>query len=196
MRIIRPKHLKKSTGGKDMPTGFRFKVIALAVIVFLTAAVMGQIETGSKILLREKWSLQSSAKVSQTGEAISSATYRPQDWYPIQMPVTVVAALVANKAYPDPHCGMNLRTYPGVGYQIGQNFSNIPMPPDSPFAVSWWYRTEFSAPPAKPDQRYWLHFDGINFHGMLVAHLVSELDIRPRMDTEDIIERRFDQAFQ
>ena len=146
-----------------MLCGFRLKLPAVWTIVFLTATALGQIENGSKILLREKWSLQSSAKVPQTGEVISSSAYRPQDWYPIQVPTTVVAALTANKVYPDPHFGMNLRTYPGMGYQIGQNFSNLAMPPDSPFAVPWWYRTEFTAPLAKPDQRFWLHFEGINF---------------------------------
>ena len=60
----------------------------------------------------------------------------------------MVAAQVKSGLLPDPFYGMNLRQYPGVGYPIGANFSNIPMPPDSPYAVSWWYRKEFTLPDA------------------------------------------------
>ncbi len=42
------------------------------------------------------------------------------------------------------------------------------MPQDSPYRCGWWYRTEFSAPPAaERDQRFWLHFGGINYRGDL-----------------------------
>jgi len=62
-----------------------------------------------------------------------------------------------------------LRGYPGVGYPIGANFSNIAMPPDSPYAVSWWYRKEFSLSDGflgKTDlagKTVWLNFRGINY---------------------------------
>ena len=64
----------------------------------------------------------------------------------VSVPTTVVAALVKHKVYPDPFFGTNLRTFPGVTYPIGANFSNIPMQPDSPFIVPWWYRKEFVVP--------------------------------------------------
>jgi exo-1,4-beta-D-glucosaminidase len=64
---------------------------------------------------------------------------------------------------PDPFFGMNLRQFPGMGYPIGANFSNIPMPPDSPFAVSWWYRKTFSLPAADKGKTIWLNFRGINY---------------------------------
>ena len=63
-----------------------------------------------------------------------------------EVPTTVVAALVKHKVYPDPFFGTNLRSFPGVTYPIGANFSNIPMQPDSPFIVPWWYRKEFVLP--------------------------------------------------
>src|SRR5258708_39542764 len=97
---------------------------------------------------REGWPLQSSAKVTATGEAISSASFETKNWIQADGPTTVVAAQVKNELLPDPFYGMNLRQYPGVNYPIGFNFSNIPMPPDSPYAVSWWYRKEFTLPPA------------------------------------------------
>ena len=97
-------------------------------------------EVKNKRELKEGWSLQSSGKVADAGEVISTVPYQPKNWYGVTVPTTVVAALVKQKVYPDPEFGMNLRQVPGVTYPIGANFSNLPMEPDSPFAVSWWYR--------------------------------------------------------
>jgi exo-1,4-beta-D-glucosaminidase len=58
---------------------------------------------------------------------------------------------------------MNLRQYPGVSYPVGFNFSNVPMPPDSPYAVSWWYRKEFTLPHVYAGKTVWLNFRGINY---------------------------------
>jgi exo-1,4-beta-D-glucosaminidase len=109
------------------------------------------------------WQLQSSAKVSGSGETISTTTYQPQGWHTAHVPTTVVAALVKDKTYPDPTFGMNLRSIPGTAYKIGSNFSNEPMPADSPFAVPWWYRTQFQLPAADNGRELWLHFAGINY---------------------------------
>ena len=79
------------------------------------------------------------------------------------VPTTVVAALVKHKVYPDPFFGTNLRTFPGVTYPIGANFSNIPMQPDSPFIVPWWYRKEFVLPASFKGKTIWLNFGGINY---------------------------------
>ena len=79
------------------------------------------------------------------------------------MPSTVVAALVADKVFADPTIGLNLRSIPGTAYPVGENFSNIHMPPGSPFRSSWWFRTQFTIPAQYRDKRIQLHFDGINF---------------------------------
>ncbi|HEX7423270.1 MAG TPA: glycoside hydrolase family 2 protein [Terriglobales bacterium] len=117
--------------------------------------------------LREGWTLQSSAKVTATGEAISSASFQTKfqrrDWIQADVPTTVVAAQVKSKLLPDPFYAMNLRQYPGVSYPVGFNFSNIPMPPDSPYAVSWWYRKEFTLPYVYAGKTVWLNFRGINY---------------------------------
>src|SRR5579883_3406825 len=102
---------------------------------------------GSRMFLRHGWKIQSSAKVPEKGSVIS----------------TVLAALVRNHVYPNPDFGMNLRSIPGTTYPIGANFSNIPMPSDSPFRPGWWYRTEFRLPPSARGKTLWLHFDGINY---------------------------------
>ena len=120
-----------------------------------------------RLPLREGWALQSSAKVAATGEAIASpsfaATLKTNDWIQAEVPATVVAAQVKSGLLPDPFYAMNLRQYPGVGYPIGFNFSNIPMPPDSPYAVSWWYRKEFTLPNGFAGKTVWLNFRGINY---------------------------------
>ncbi len=109
------------------------------------------------------WSLQSSARVKEGGQVVSSATFAPDGWYPLTAPSTVLGALVANKVYPAPYAGMNLRGYPGMAYPIGKNYSNQPMPADSPWAVPWWYRTKFVLPASYKDKPIWLNFAGINY---------------------------------
>jgi exo-1,4-beta-D-glucosaminidase len=117
----------------------------------------------SKTALAAGWQLQSSAKVQADGATISIPSFRPTGWYRASMPSTVLAALVANSVYPDPFFGMNLRSIPGTSYAIGRNFSNLDMPSDSPFRVSWWFRTTFTVPAAARGGRVSLQFDGINY---------------------------------
>ncbi|HZY24186.1 MAG TPA: hypothetical protein VFE71_00040, partial [Bacteroidales bacterium] len=94
---------------------------------------------------------------------ISTLKYKPRNWYPATVPTTVLAALVACKVYSDPFPGMSLRSLPGMQYPVGDIFSRIPMPPESPFACSWWYRTEFSSESDLSNKTLWLAFDGITF---------------------------------
>jgi exo-1,4-beta-D-glucosaminidase len=135
----------------------------LALAPRIATAQRSPAANGSRIDLAKGWSIQSSSKVEQKGDEISAATFHTAGWYPAAVPSTVVAALVANKVYPDPYFGMNLRSIPGTAYNIGTNFANIAMPADSPFAVSWWYRTEFRLPAATKGKRLWLNFDAINY---------------------------------
>jgi exo-1,4-beta-D-glucosaminidase len=117
----------------------------------------------AKIFLRERWAIRSSAQVKEKGDVLSQTVFQTRDWYPARVPSTVAGTLVDNKVYPDPFVGMNLRMMPGCSYPIGANFSLRPMPEDSPFRVSWWYRTEFQVPASYRGQNIWLHFDGLNF---------------------------------
>ena len=116
-----------------------------------------------RLVLRDDWRLQSSVKVEAKGEAISSMNFAPDGWHSVTVPTTVVAALVKDKTLPDPFFAMNLRQFSGVTYPIGGNFSNIAMQPDSPYAVSWWYRKQFSAPASYSGKTVWLNFRGINY---------------------------------
>ena len=116
-----------------------------------------------KLILREHWALQSSAKVEAKGEVVSSAGFVSEGWHNVTVPTTVVAALVKDKTLPDPFFAMNLREFAGVTYPVGGNFSNIAMQPDSPYAVSWWYRKQFAAPTDYKGKTVWLNFKGINY---------------------------------
>jgi exo-1,4-beta-D-glucosaminidase len=115
-----------------------------------------------RIDLHDGWMLQSSCKVPGKGAQISVAGFRADSWHATTVPSTVVAALAADKTFPDPYFGDNLRSIPGSTYPIGKMFSVLSMPKDSPFRCSWWYRTEFQAPDSFDGQHVWLNFGGIN----------------------------------
>jgi len=146
--------------------------LALSLFVFasvLASSLLGQ-ETSTakpdpdaKLPLRDGWSLQTSAKVEAKGDVISTPQFVASGWHEATVPTTVVAALVKDKTLPDPDFGMNLRDLPGVTYPIGGNFSNIAMAPDSPYAVSWWYRKQFALPASYKGKVAWLNFKGLNY---------------------------------
>ena len=149
------------------PPSLRF-AFALAAVLFLTlhclAAGTNRSDQPAKMLLADNWQLQSSCQVQAAGEQISMPDFPTGGWHKTSVPTTVVAALVADGTYPDPYWGMNLKSLPGMDYKPTSTsfFANIPMPADSPFRCSWWFRTEFDAStPAGEHQ--WLHFDGINY---------------------------------
>jgi exo-1,4-beta-D-glucosaminidase len=131
--------------------------------------------SSDKIFLHQGWALQSSCLFLAKGEQISTAGYKTNGWHSATVPTTVVAALVADKTYPDPYYGKNLRDMPGTTYPIGKNFSLLAMPKDSPFRCSWWYRTEFTLPANYKGRHIWLYFGGINNHAniWLNGHLVA-----------------------
>ena len=116
-----------------------------------------------RLPLAAGWSLQSAARVTATGAEVSTPRFDPRGWYPAEVPATVVATLVGRKVYPDPFFDMNLRKLPGMSYGIGEDFSNKPMAPESPFASSWWYRKSFTIPAAYTGRTLWLAFAGINY---------------------------------
>ena len=106
----------------------------------------------TRIALQEGWTLQSSAVVRAGGAALSSGGVDTSGWHRVEVPNTVIGALVEIGQYPDPYFGMNLRKIPGATYPIGQNSRYFPMPTDSPFEPSWWYRDEFDRPAASTEQ--------------------------------------------
>jgi len=104
------------------------------------------------------WYLQSSARLDKDGQALSMTGIDIQDWYPVTVPKTVLAALVENNVYPDPYYGDNLKSIPG--YREGRWLA---MKKDSPFYPSWWYRREFNTPASWQNKIIILKLDGINY---------------------------------
>lgn len=132
----------------------------LLVLLLLPLAL----KAGTVTPLREGWRLQSACKLQHGGDVITASTYAVDGWLKTSVPSTVLAAQAAAGVVPDPYYGNNLRQIPGGGYPVGQNFSNLPMPADSPYRCGWWYRKEFTVPAlGASDQRLWLHFGGINY---------------------------------
>ncbi len=138
------------------------KSLVLFIAFLLSTSLIAERTTQ----LRDGWQLQSACKATATGEAISTAQYSAEGWLKTTVPITVLAAQVKAGVFPDPYFGDNLRKIPGTSYPVGHNFSNLPMPADSPYACGWWYRKEFTAPAlSAKDSRLWLHFGGINYRG-------------------------------
>jgi exo-1,4-beta-D-glucosaminidase len=145
-------------------------LVASALLVpSLTAATVTPLHDG--------WRLQSACKLTAAGDALSAPGFSTEGWIAATVPTTVLAAQVADHLLPDPYFGDNLRKIPGTAYPVGKNFSNLPMPADSPYHCGWWYRDEFTAPAASGGSRqYWLHFGGINYRAeiWLNGHRIAD----------------------
>ena len=143
----------------QVPMNRRILLLVAAVLVFAATLSAESVRP-----LREGWRLESACKVQAGGAAISVAGFPVDGWLKTSVPSTVLAAQVAAGVFPDPYFGDNLRKIPGTSYPVGHNFSNLPMPADSPYRCGWWYRDSFTAQAGSiPEERYWLHFGGVNY---------------------------------
>jgi exo-1,4-beta-D-glucosaminidase len=133
----------------------RPKALFLVCLLLVASCTCAAAE---KLLLRDNWQLQSSAKVKDSGERISSVSYAPAGWYKTAVPSTVLAAMLENRVYPDPFFDLNLKSIPG--YREGRW---LVMPEGSPFKTNWWYRTEFTVPASASSRFISLNLDGINY---------------------------------
>ena len=112
--------------------------LGLALVVPGTSATAGP-EPGAALAVTATpgrtatipdWRLQSSAKATQAGDAISSPTYGDTGWLPVPARSTVLAGLIANGKYPDVNHSTNLKAVNAAD-----------------FKVPWWYRKVFTADP-------------------------------------------------
>jgi exo-1,4-beta-D-glucosaminidase len=140
-------------------------LFVITCLISSTIAVATPPEGASSpaMLLRQGWAIQASSNVHEGGAAVSTPGFKAQGWYPATLPSTVLNALVEDRVYPDPYTDMNLRSIPGTTYPIFSNFSNLLMPPGSPFEHSWWFRTDFQLPAEHRGKTLSLGFDGINY---------------------------------
>jgi exo-1,4-beta-D-glucosaminidase len=146
--------------------------IALTLSLLIAFGIMssGQIPASGKLILKDNWAIQSSKEIKSDAKAISSIGFKTDGWYPTSVPTTVLAALVANKVYPDPYYGTNIDNLPGI-----IPYPKRDMPDGSPFKVAWWYRTEFKIPVGYKKMHTWLQLHSINYkaniwlNGKLIA---------------------------
>jgi exo-1,4-beta-D-glucosaminidase len=90
------------------------------------------------------FSLRSANNVTDPGTTISTVAYNVSSWYPITVPSTVMAGLLANNVYQNVFFGTNLQNVPDLTTQ------------------NWWYRGQFNAVAGVAGQQYWLRFKGIS----------------------------------
>ncbi|WP_157254321.1 glycosyl hydrolase 2 galactose-binding domain-containing protein [Nonomuraea typhae] len=89
------------------------------------------------------YKIQSSARVSDSGAAISTPGYAATGWYPAGPRSTVLAGLLENNVYPDPFFSTNMQSIPTAD-----------------FDVPWWYRADFTLG-AESGMRTLLDFSGV-----------------------------------
>ncbi len=95
-------------------------------------------------LLSKNWVIQSSEKVPDNGELISSEKYSTEGWYPATVPSTIMGNLVSDSVYKNIFYGENLT-------KVDTN----------QFKKPWWYRTEFVLKKMSGMNNVFLRFDGI-----------------------------------
>lgn len=106
----------------------------------------------------KNWQVFSSDGLQVNGAAISSSTYKVENGYEIEIPATIMAALVRNDVYKDVFFGDNLKKIS-----------------DEPFQIPWWYRKTFEIGKDKNGSFYNLSFEGLNYkanvwlNGSLIA---------------------------
>jgi exo-1,4-beta-D-glucosaminidase len=145
-------------------------VLTFSLLITIGVNCPGQIPSGEKLILKDNWAIQSSKEIKSDAKTISTIGFKTDGWYPTSVPTTVLAALVANKVYPDPYYGTNINNLPGI-----IPYPKRDMPDGSPFKVAWWYRTEFKIPADYKKMHTWLQFHSINYkaniwlNGKLIA---------------------------
>jgi exo-1,4-beta-D-glucosaminidase len=169
--------LEKSASGNTLAVSLLImRILATRLLFFTIAAscfasdLLPVHSSSSRFLLERNWHLQSACKLSDSGATISRPGYNVAGWLSTTVPHTVLGAQVDAKLFPDPFYGMNLRAIPGTTYPLGKIFTELPMPDDSPYKCSWWYRTEFQLPAQLQGKNIWLHFDGINYRANIWAN--------------------------
>src|SRR5438105_13048463 len=118
-------------------------------LVLLAGVGRAGAATVSSSELKAGWAIRSATNVTDTGATISQVGYATTGWYPISLPSTVLAGLVANNVYQNIYVGTNLQSVPDL---TGQN---------------WWFRGEFTAPATSAGQAYWLRFKGISYRAQI-----------------------------
>lgn len=92
------------------------------------------------------WRLQRASQVKASGEEISTAGFKPDDWIVATVPGTVLSSYKNIGAIADPN-------YADNQLHVSESF----------FWSDFWYRDEFDLPEGFKKERLFLNFDGINW---------------------------------
>src|SRR4051794_1565887 len=136
--------------------------LLLAACFLIITNVFAQDSSEKKFqwTLRDSWSMQSSMKVSENGEAISKQNFSTTGWYNVSVPTTIIAGLLANHVYDfDPFFAKNLEKISGPQF-------------DKP----WWFRKEFTLPASEKNKTVTIRLHGINYKANLWLNGVKIAD--------------------
>ncbi|UXY25861.1 glycoside hydrolase family 2 protein [Streptomyces sp. HUAS TT20] len=122
------------------------------------------------------YTIQSTAKVSDSASDVSSPGYPAAGWYQAGPRSTVLAALLADGVYADPFYSNNQQKIPKAAFQ-----------------VPWWYRSDFRV--ADTAERTYLDFSGVisaadvyvNGHRVAGAADVSGAYTRHELDVTSLV---------
>ncbi|MGN6641017.1 MAG: glycoside hydrolase family 2 protein, partial [Mucilaginibacter sp.] len=144
-------------------------VITLSLFLFQAFAQDGETY---RMILKDDWQMQSSTKVTANGNSISQSKFRPEGWYKVSVPTTIIAGLLANKAYNfDPFYGMNFKKL------------------DNPMLDKpWWFRKEFALPASQKGKTVVLKLHGINYKANVWLNGLKIADSTQTMGPFRIIE--------
>lgn len=145
--------------------------LVITLSLFFLQAFAQDSET-YRMILKDDWHMQSATKVTANGNTISQSKFQPQGWYKVSVPTTIIAGLLANKAYNfDPFYGMNFEKL------------NDPIL-DKP----WWFMKEFALPASQKGKTVILKLHGINYKANIWLNGVKIADSTQTMGPFRIIE--------
>lgn len=115
----------------------------LLAVMMLSGVMTACIEPKTSTM---EWQVQSSEKVSQKGDILSTPAADTDGWIAAQVPSTLMGVLTANGIEPEA--------------LTAEDYARIDK---TQFEKSWWYRTTFSLPALKEGEHVLLNFDGISY---------------------------------
>jgi exo-1,4-beta-D-glucosaminidase len=161
----------------------RSATLSLVIWLNLTVAVLAggpEPATLGRVKLSGPWQMQSSALEPANGGVLSQLGSAPRNWYAVQVPTTVLNALVKNGVYPDPRFALNAYRIPDSSDEFNQKhdlakYSHLP-DKRNPWRDPWWFGREFTLPKLAAGRHIWLHFDSINYRAevWLNGHKVAD----------------------
>ncbi len=115
----------------------------------------------------KQWKMESSLLTPSNGDVVSSSAFSDTGWLGVQVPTTVLRALVKAGIYPDPHFDLNNFKIPDANDDMNKRFNlggfSYIKGHSNPFKHPYWFRTRFVIPENNNGKRVWLNFDGINY---------------------------------